>query len=133
LKFAHQAVTGSGVRVDVFVVNPPVPSNLNPVSGIAAAYALDAGLIAHSAVAAALRVTDSSVMADVLDEARSGNYYNPWIPSSNPAGTRSEAVFDPYLWTATPGQGDFAAVPVPTEAQRNAMFPRRVHTAAGSK
>lgn len=133
LALARQAVSGSNLRIDVYVVNPLVPQSVDPRAGLAAAYTLDSGINANAAVAASLCVTDTDAMGNALDEARSGNAYNPWLPNSNPYGNRSEATFDPNLWTATPGQGDFANVPAPTEAQRNAMYPRRVQTAAGTK
>jgi hypothetical protein len=133
LEVRHGAVTAADLRFDVYVVDPPLPATLNPLPGLAATYPLDAGLMANGSVAAALRITDSDTNADVLDEARSGTAADPWVPTSVPYGRRSEATMDPYLFTATPGQGDFAAVPAPTDAQRAALFPRRVQSARGTK
>lgn len=133
LQIPYSALAGIDVRFEVYVVDPPVPTDLTPLAGLAAAYALDEGLMSHPSVAAALKVTDSDTNADVIDEKRSGTSAEPWVPDSVPYGVHSEATMDPYLFTATPGQGDFAQVPVPTEAQRNELFPRRVTSARGTK
>jgi hypothetical protein len=119
--------------IEVYVVNPPVPKDLTPIAGIAAGFRLDAGILSNEAVAAALCVTDEMTISDALDEAKSGSSNNPWLADTDPYGQRSEAVMDPYLWTKAPGQGDFKDVPVPSEAQRAALYPRRVHSAKGTK
>jgi len=133
LELPYAAVAGISLQVEVFLVNPQVPTDLTPMPGLAAAYKLDEGLMANAAVAAALRVTDNDIMADVLDEERSGSFNHPWLPNMVAYGNRSEAVFDPYLWTTAPGQGDFAAVLAPTEAQRDVLFPRRVNSTRGTQ
>lgn len=118
---------------EVYIVDPPVPTNLTPVAGLAAAYPLDAGLIANPSVAAALCLTDADGNADALDEISCGTSNNLWVPNGDPYGVYSEAKMDPYLFTAAPGVGEFAAVPAPSDAQRNQLFPRRLHSAKGSK
>jgi hypothetical protein len=126
-------VKSGSPSVEVYVVNPRLPDSLEPAAGLASGYPFDRGLVAHPAVCAAVSVTDDHVIGDVLDELHSGSADGPWLPDSRLYGNRSEAVFDPTLWTATPGEGEFAHVPKPSNAQRDAMLPRRVHTPKGSK
>lgn len=132
LSIPYSAVTGMP-SLEVYVVGAPVPSDLTPLPGLAAASPLDVGLIAHPSVAAALCLTDRDSNADALDEIHCGTASNLWVPNGDPYGVYSEAKMDPYLFTPTPGMGDFAAVPAPTEAERAQLMPRRLHSAKGSK
>lgn len=129
----HSALGGGALELQVFVVDPQVPASLDPAPGLAAAYPLDAGIAEHAAVCAALCVLDDTTGAEVIDEERTGTVSNPWVPTSAPYGNRSEATMDPYLWTPTPGTGDFAGVPAPSEAERDLLFPRRVHGPRATK
>lgn len=128
LHLHYGSVSYATVQVKIFVVSPPLPNITAPVSGMAAGYLLDANISSNANVAVSLRVTDSTVVEDIIDVNRvAGGYSYPWI-QGNPAVTSlSESQFDPYLWTATPGVGDFASVPVPTESERNNLIPRRNH------
>ena len=93
LELPHGAIPVSDLKFEVFIVNPPLPPDLKPVRGLAAAYPLDEGVMSHASVAAALRITDSDTNADAIDEERSGSFADPWLPTSVAYGNRSEALY----------------------------------------
>lgn len=135
LKLQHRGTQyGSSMNVQVFLVNPLLPSLTTPVAGIAAAYPLDAGLYSHSSVVAALRITDSMTDADVLDATYfyDRNSGTGWFGGSA-ADWQKETQFDPTLW-GTPGVDAWmASTPTPTAPQLSAMLPHRVQTSDRTK
>jgi hypothetical protein len=123
LKLRHAGVSSGNPVVKVFLVDPTLPDLTQQSLGLAAGYTLDANILSHTKVAAALRVTDSMVLEDVLDVNYVINKGKSWT-GGLAATSKIESMFDPYLW-GTPGQGAMANVPVPTPAQLSQMMPHR--------
>lgn len=123
LRLRHNGVSSGNPVVKVFLVNPTLP-DLNVMSvGLAGDYPLDADILTHSRVAAALRVTDTTVAEDVLDVEFVISKGKSWN-GGKAVNLKAESNFDPYLW-GTPGQGALAAVAVPTSDQLNQLMPNR--------
>ena len=109
-------------RIQVYVCAPTVP-NLTQIPGLAQNYNKDAGIASHPSVIVNQLVTDSTGIYDVLDIYNSGTYSNPYVPGNIPT-SRGEYASDPTLW-GTPGVGHMSAVPMPTNAQLNNLYPRK--------
>jgi hypothetical protein len=77
-------------------------------------------------------VRDSTLISEVMDEPWCGDAAKPWLPGVTPPTMRQEINFDPSFW-GTPGVGHMAAVPTPTQAQLDALLPRRAMSAVGTK
>ncbi len=131
LRLRHAGVTGGSVRLKIMLVDPDLPDITSVQTGIATSYLLDAGIFAHPDVAAAMRVTDTTQLADIANTAYLGSYNKPWtgVPMLT---QQQEAYFDPAFW-GTPGQGHLANVPAPTAAQKAMLLPHRNITPEGTR
>lgn len=125
---ATRAVAVSGTTtLSAFIVAPPLP-DLTAIPGAAASHPMDAaietmtGYVTHMPL-----VTDSTVIDDVLDTARSQySYSEPYIPGNPPATTQhAEAEFDPELWTTEANKADIGLATWPTPLQQANLLPTR--------
>jgi hypothetical protein len=123
LRLRHGGVSYGNPVVKIFMVDPTLPDLTQQTVGLAAGYALDNNILSHANVAAALRVTDSTVIEDVLDVDYVVNKGKSWA-GGQALSLKTESMFDPYLW-GTPGQGALAKVAVPSAAQLTQLMPNR--------
>ena len=123
LRLRHGGVSSGNPVVKIFLVDPTLPDLTQQSVGLATNYALDNNILSHAKVAAALRVTDSTTLDDVLDVDYVNSKGKSW--NGGPAANlKTESKFDPYLW-GTPGKGALANVPVPTPTQLTQLMPNR--------
>ncbi len=123
LRLRHAGVTYGNPVIQVFLVDPTLPDLTQQAVGLAANYTLDDNVLSHAKVAAALRVTDSTSIDDVLDVDYVVSKGASWA-GNQALSLKTESMFDPYLW-GTPGQGALAKVPVPSTAQLSQLMPNR--------
>jgi len=123
LRLRHGGVTSGNPVVKVFLVDPTMPDLSAQMVGLAAGYPLDAGVLDHPKVAAALRVTDNTAIGDVLDVDFVTTKGQSWS-GGTAANLKQESYYDPTLW-GTPGQGGLIGVALPSQAELDKLMPRR--------
>lgn len=133
LRFRHEGVAFGPATVEFYRVNVSIPDMSAPVAGVAGSYPFDSGLYDHPDCAGGFWVKDGMVISDILDEALSGTYNQPWIPGNTSLVTNpQEALFDPTCW-GTPGVGHMASVAMPSPAVMATLLPHRVTTPTHTK